>query len=102
MRYIIVDKIEVPNRLKQIRIKNHLTQRQMAERLGVSKSIINYYETGSRTPSIDILIRISTTFHISTDYLLGLDKTRTLDVSGLSDDDVNVVQGVIDALRRKN
>lgn len=97
-----MDKIEVPNRLKQIRIKNHLTQRQMAERLGVSKSIINYYETGSRTPSIDILIRISTTFHISTDYLLGLDKTRTLDVSGLSDDDVNVVQGVIDALRRKN
>lgn len=97
-----MDKIEVPNRLKQIRIKNHLTQRQMAERLGVSKSIINYYETGSRTPSIDILIRISTTFHISTDYLLGLDKTRTLDVSELSDDDINAVQGVIDALRRKN
>ena len=97
-----MDKIAVPNKFKEIRIKNHLTQRQMAERLGVSKSVVNYYETGNRTPSIDILIRFSSIFHISTDYLLGLDKTRTLDVSGLSEDDINAVQTMIDALRRKN
>lgn len=74
----------------------------MAERLGVQKSVVCYYERGERFPSIDILIRFSSIFHISTDYLLGLDKSRTLDVSGLSEDDIIAVQGVIDALRRKD
>lgn len=90
------------NRFKEIRIQNHLTQKQMAERLGVQKSVVCYYERGERFPFIDILIRFSSIFHISTDYLLGLDKSRTLDVSGLSEDDIIAVQGVIDALRRKD
>ena len=95
-----MDKEKVQNRFKDIRLKNHLTQKQMAERLGISKSVVNYYETGNRTPSIDILIRFSSIFHVSTDYLLGLDKTRTLDVSGLCEDDINAIQAVIDAIRR--
>lgn len=90
------------NRFKEIRIQNHLTQKQMAERLGVQKSVVCYYEHGERFPSIDIIIRFSSIFHVSIDYLLGLDKSRTLDVSGLSEEDINAVQGVINALRRKD
>lgn len=97
-----MDKGKVQNRFKEIRTRNHLTQKQMAERLGVQKSVVCYYEHGERIPSYDVLLRIASIFHVSTDYLLGLDSARTLDVTGLSDDDITVVQAVIDALRRKN
>lgn len=97
-----VDKEKVQNRFKEIRIRNHLTQKQMAERLGIQKSVVCYYEHGDRFPSYDVLLRIASIFHVSTDYLLGRDNSRVLDVTGLSDDDINVVQGVIDALRQKD
>lgn len=93
--------VELSEKLRELRIKNHLTQRQMSELLGVHKSVVSFYELGYRLPSYDILIRYASIFHVSADYLLGLDKTRTLDVSGLSEDDINAVQIMIDALRRK-
>lgn len=94
--------MELSEKLRELRVKSHLTQRQLAELLGVHKSIVSFYELGYRLPSYDILIRYASIFHVSMDYLFGLDKTRTLDVSGLSDDDINAVQTMIDALRRKN
>ena len=97
-----VDKEKVQNRFKEIRIRNHLTQKQMAERLGVQKSVVCYYEHGERFPSYDVLLRIASIFHVSTDYLLGRDNFRVLDVSGLSEDEINAVQGVIDVVRQKD
>lgn len=93
--------VEIANRLKQIRLENKLTQKQLAERLGIQKSVVSYYENGERYPSYDVLVRFARIFHTSTDYLLGLEHTRTLDVSDLSEDDINVLIAVANALRRK-
>lgn len=93
--------VEIANRLKQIRLENKLTQKQLAERLGIQKSVVSYYENGDRCPSYDVLVRFARIFHTSTDYLLGLEHTRTLDVSDLSEDDINVLIAVANALRRK-
>lgn len=87
--------------LKQIRIENHLTQKQLAERLGLAKSVISYYESGERLPSLDVLIRFSKTFHVSVDVLLGIERNRTLDVSDLSESDIQVLNIVANALRDK-
>ena len=57
-------------RLKKIHKNKHLTQQQLADRLGVAKSVVSYYETGDRFPSYDVLIKIARTFHVTTDYLL--------------------------------
>ena len=43
-------------RLKELRIQNKLTQKQVSELLGISPSIISGYETGERTPSAEILL----------------------------------------------
>lgn len=87
--------------MRQIRIDNHLTQKQMAERLHVQKGTISCYELGDRLPSYDVLIRFSRIFGVSIDYLLGVDQRRMIDVSDLSDEDIRVVETVINALRRK-
>lgn len=89
------------DKMKKIRLEHKLTQKQMAERLHVQKGTVSCYELGDRLPSYDVLIRFSKIFHVSIDYLLGVDQRKTLDVSDLLDEDVTVVNAMIEALRRK-
>jgi len=88
-------------KLRSLRKGSNLTQQQLGELLGVAKSVVSYYEQGDRCPSQDVLIRIASVFHTSTDYLLGLEKKRTLDVSDLDDEDVKVLENMANALRSK-
>ena len=89
------------NILKELRKQSGLTQQQVAERVGVSKSVISFYELKERAPSPEVLIKLSYIFHVSTDYLLGLEKARTIDVSGLSDEDIKAVREIVERLRIK-
>ena len=52
-------------------------------------------------PSIDMLIRISKTFSVSADYLLGLDDQRTLNVTGLSAEQIFHLQAIVDDLKQR-
>lgn len=88
-------------KLKALRSGQKFSQRVLAEKLGVAKSVVSYYESGDRYPSYDVLVNIAHTFHVSTDYLLDIEKKRTLDVSNLSEEDIAVVVSVIKALERK-
>ena len=89
-------------RLKELRKQNGLTQQQLAERVGVTKSVISFYELKERAPSPDVLTKLSYIFHVSTDYLLGIDRNKTVDVTGLSDEDIRAVQLIADRLRNKS
>jgi transcriptional regulator with XRE-family HTH domain len=89
-------------KLKQLRKSMQMTQQQLAERLGVAKSVVSYYESGDRYPSYDVMIKIAKTFHVTIDYLLDIEYERTLNVSDLSEEDIAVLVTVADALRRKN
>ena len=91
--------MEFGEKLRKLRKEQHLTQQQLAQRLGVVKSLVSYYENGDRFPSYDVLTRISRTFHVTTDYLLGTESHRSLDVSGLSDEHIALLEQMADALR---
>ena len=57
--------------IKDIRIRKGLSQSEVAAALGVSSVVYSRYETGTRQPSIDILIQMADTFGVTVDYLLG-------------------------------
>lgn len=59
-------------RLGEMRKKRGLTQRKLAEKLGVSYGRISLYETGDRSPDPEMLKRLADFFGCSTDFLLGL------------------------------
>ena len=67
-------------RLRDLRQKNGLSQKDTAKLLEVSPSIISGYETGERTPSVENLLALSRIYRCSTDYLLGKE-TATLSVT---------------------
>ena len=87
------------NRLKELRTKAGLTQQKLGGLLRVSKSMVSYYELQERTPSPEVLVKLASIFHVSADYLLGIEKSKSVDVTGLSDTEVKVIEDMINALR---
>lgn len=93
--------VDFGDRLKTLRIQNNLTQEQLAHRLGLTKSVISAYETGSRMPSYDILITISRIFKVTTDYLLGVERKKDVDLSGLTDNEKAALLNLIKAMKNR-
>ncbi len=90
------------DRMKELREKRKMSQKDLAERIGIAKSAISFYESDDRFPSYEVLIKVSRIFNVTTDYLLGIERKRTIDVSNLSEDDIAVVSEVIAALSKHN
>ena len=93
--------VDFGNTLKRLRTESGYTQQQLADRLGVTKSVVSYYELQERYPSPDILIKLASIFHVSTDYLLGLQKEATISLDGLSQEDIAVIQKLVERLKQK-
>ena len=88
-------------KLKSLRLEKKLTQKQIADRIGLAISAVSSYESGTRYPSFEVLIKLSRIFHVSTDYLLGITEYRVIDVTGLDDNEVELVSQLVDMLRKK-
>jgi transcriptional regulator with XRE-family HTH domain len=73
-----VNLVELKDRLKELRTKKGLYQKELAERLGVGRSTVAAWETGSKRPEGRTLEQIADLFSVSVDYLLG----RTDDLQG--------------------
>ena len=88
-------------KLKELRKQAGMTQQQLADKLGITKSVVSYYELSERAPLPDVLKDLEIIFHVGTDNLLGIERAKTIDVSDLSDD-VKLLLVTIETLRNKN
>ena len=93
--------VDFGKKLKELRKQSGMTQKQLADKLGITKSVVSYYELSERTPSPDVLKNLALIFHVSTDYLLGVERNKTIDVSDLSDDDAKLLLATVEALKSK-
>ena len=94
--------VNMGNKLKKLRSEKNLTQKQVADRIGLAISAISSYESGTRYPSYEVLIKLARMFHVSTDYLLGITDKRNLDVTGLGDSEINLLFQLTEMLRKKS
>ena len=90
--------VDFSQRLKHLRRDKHLTQAQVAERIGVTASMVSSYETDIRLPSYEVMLRIADLFGVSVDYLLGRQEKRLLDISALSEEEATIVTMLCRAL----
>lgn len=95
--------VDFGTKLKELRLQAGLTQKQLADRLWLSKATVSYYEQSLRYPSPEILVKLAGVFHVTTDYLLGIEgKKQTIDVTDLPDEDIEFLENAAQLLRRKN
>ncbi|MGN0106306.1 MAG: helix-turn-helix domain-containing protein [Hominilimicola sp.] len=86
-------------RIKELRTAKGLTQVDLARELNVSKQCISNWENNNIQPSIDMLVKIAKYFHVSTDYLLGIDNHKFIDVCGLTDTQISHIRQIIDDIK---
>ena len=89
------------DKLRTLRKDKRLKQRQVAETIGVSPSVVSAYEAGLRQPSYDVLLKLANLYHVSLDYLFGRENGIKLDVSQLTEGQVALLSSLIAELGRR-
>lgn len=75
---------DLGSRLKSIRLKRGITQKELALRISKSVSAISSYESNAQLPPLDVLESIALTLHVSIDYLVGIDIHNTYSAKSLT------------------
>ena len=89
---------DFPNIFRKIREQSGLTQQQLADKLGISRSAVGMYEKGERDPNFETLELIADTFNVDMNYLLGKKSTTEVipDVYYLNDKTRKIAQEIYD------
>ena len=88
----------INERIKQLRQARSMTQVELASGLGVSKQCVSNWENDYIQPSIEMLVKIAEFFKVSTDLLLDLDNKTTVDVTGLTVEQIAHIRLLINDL----
>lgn len=91
----------IAERIKMLRENKQLSQSELSKKLGITRSSINAWEMGISTPSTTYLVELSQIFHVSIDYLLGLDKNVSLDITGLDTEQVRILTDFAEHFRKE-
>lgn len=89
-------------KLKALRKSKGYSQQALADKLGVTKSLISGYEQDLRLPSLDMLVKISREFGVSSDYLLSLDRQKTINVEALTDRQIAIISDMVNEFAELN
>ncbi len=94
--------VDFGDRLRNLRVRDGLTQEYLARKLGVTKSTVSAYETGTKFPSHKVLLNIIKIFNVSSDYLLGIEsKNSVIDLSGLTEKETEAVINLINVMKER-
>ena len=92
----------VAERAKYLREQKGMTQADLAKQLGITRSSVNAWEMGISVPSTQYIVEIANLFKVSTDYILGVDSSASVNIAGLTERDIQIVHSLIDHLKTKN
>ena len=93
---------EFGENLRKLRKGRGMTQSELGGHVGLSKAVISKYENSLGYPSYDVLIRIARYFGVTTDYLLGVASSKSMDISGLTEPQAEALQHLVSELRNAN
>ena len=93
---MIYDKIRI------LREQKGITQVELAKKLGLTRAGVNAWEMGISVPSTQYIVELARFFNVSTDYLLGLSRTATISVEGLSDKQIASLLEIIECYKQKS
>lgn len=91
----------IAEKIKELRSRQGMTQAYVAKKLGITRSGVNAWEMGVSVPSTQYIVELVRLFNVSSDYILGIQKTAAVNISGLSEKEVGLVKEIIDCFKNK-
>ena len=88
--------------IKKLRIARGINQVEFAKIMGVSKQCVSNWENDNVMPSIEMLCKIADFFNVTTDYILGRNEDRTINVSNLTEEQIGHLVYLADNLSKLN
>lgn len=82
-------------RIRELREAHNMSQVALGKRVGRSKPVISSYENNLKIPPLDVLIKMANVFHISLDFLVGIEQKETVSLDGLTPSQIDVVKRVV-------
>lgn len=89
-------------RIKELREQFKMSQEELGRRVGRSKSVISSYENNLKIPPLEILTNIAVIFHVSLDYLVGIDKNEMVSVENLTKQQKKVIYTILQEFKEKS
>ncbi len=82
-------------RLKKLRDAKGLSQKELAQKLGVSKGTVYRYENNTQSPSLENAAKLALLLDTSLDYLAGLENALTIQLPDLNEEERNALMEFI-------
>lgn len=94
------------DKIKNLREKAGMSQTELAEKLGLSKSVISAYEKGVRNPSFKVLPLLAETFNVSQLYFFEKGEWQnqpvTIDITDLNPDQQRIIISLVNEFKESN
>ena len=81
----------IGERIHRLRERAGLSQAELARRLSVTRSAVNAWESGLSAPTAYYIAELAKLFHISADFLLGIDAAESISLRDLSEDEISLL-----------
>ncbi|WP_369297092.1 helix-turn-helix transcriptional regulator [uncultured Neglectibacter sp.] len=94
--------IQTDNRIKRLRTARGLTQTDLAKIMSVTRSSVNAWEMGISVPTAPKLVELALFFHVSTDYLLGLEQREVIELDSLTEDQKAILYSLLTYFQKQN
>ena len=82
-------------RIKSLRQKSGMSQTELARKLNVTRSSVNAWELGISTPTTQYVVEFANLFHVSSDYILGIESDMKLDISRFNEEEINLIYDLV-------
>jgi len=92
--------IMIAEKIRALRLERNLSQSELAKRLGLSRNGVNSWEQALSAPSLTYLVELAKFFHVTTDYLLSLSERTSIDIAGLSEEDIALISDIASRLKQ--
>lgn len=79
------------DKIKELREKAGYSQSQLAKKLDVTRSSVNAWEMGLSTPTTQYIVALCKLFHVSADYILGIETGLYFSLSGYSEEEISII-----------
>jgi transcriptional regulator with XRE-family HTH domain len=87
--------MQIGNQIRQLRERENISQSALARALNATRAAVNAWEMGISNPSMQSLIDLAQYFHVSVDYLLGMETEEIISLAGLNTEEKMIVLQLI-------
>ena len=88
--------------LRGLRERSNLTQKQLGGKIGVSEGMISRYENNMSEPQFETVRDLASIFNVSMDYLAGMEKQRSIPTTGLTEEQIDIMQSLGEVFHSMN